>query len=331
MTTTEERPTVQPAPRRRGPQHRRRRPRGWWRKPALVVGALVVAVVVLMVVVVHGSGGGTGSVADPAQAASTSGVSLDPAAFATGACVAFSPTHGARNRTVFLDAGHGGIDPGAVGTTQSGAPVREAAVTLPVALDAATLLRADGYRVVLSRTRSTTVLKPGPGDLSSTGGVLTQQGGHDDVVARDACANLAKATVLVGISFATATSSTGAGSTVAYDIERHFSGENRQLADLLENDVVVDLHDQGWAIPDDGVVTDAAMTTTDTHYHHLLLLGPTARAWHPVPSQMPGALIEPLYLSDPSEATMAASGAGQRAIARGIAQAAQQYLASARS
>src|ERR1700685_3980054 len=75
---------------------------------------------------------------------------IDPALFSPGACMAFSPTHGDRHETVFLDAGHGGIDPGAIGTTESGGGVDEASVNLPVELDTMALLRAQGYRVVVS-------------------------------------------------------------------------------------------------------------------------------------------------------------------------------------
>ena len=41
---------------------------------------------------------------------------VDASAFAAGSCVAFEPTAGERGKTVFLDAGHGGIDPGGVGS-----------------------------------------------------------------------------------------------------------------------------------------------------------------------------------------------------------------------
>jgi N-acetylmuramoyl-L-alanine amidase len=37
---------------------------------------------------------------------------LDPALFTTGSCESFSPTRGGLRRTVFLDVGHGGLDPG---------------------------------------------------------------------------------------------------------------------------------------------------------------------------------------------------------------------------
>jgi len=101
---------------------------------------------------------------------SSAGTPLDASAFATGACLAYEPTSGDRHQTVFLDAGHGGIDPGGVGTTDSGNTIYEADETLPVELDVMSRLRADGFRVVVSRTGATTVLRLGPADLS--GGVL---------------------------------------------------------------------------------------------------------------------------------------------------------------
>jgi N-acetylmuramoyl-L-alanine amidase len=45
---------------------------------------------------------------------------------------------------------------------------------------------------------------------------------------------------------------------------------------------------------------------------------------------MPGALIEPLYVTDPFEASIAVSAQGQHVIAGGIAKAVSQYFASAR-
>lgn len=45
---------------------------------------------------------------------------IDPSYFESGACVEYQPTSGDRHLTVFLDAGHGGLDPGGLGETQSG-------------------------------------------------------------------------------------------------------------------------------------------------------------------------------------------------------------------
>jgi N-acetylmuramoyl-L-alanine amidase len=41
---------------------------------------------------------------------------------------------------------------------------------------------------------------------------------------------------------------------------------------------------------------------------------------------MPGALIEPLFITDPFEGSIAVSAAGRTAIALGTAQAVEQYF-----
>jgi N-acetylmuramoyl-L-alanine amidase len=45
---------------------------------------------------------------------------------------------------------------------------------------------------------------------------------------------------------------------------------------------------------------------------------------------MPGALVEPLYVTDPFEGSIAASHYGQRVIAGALAKAVEQYFASGR-
>jgi N-acetylmuramoyl-L-alanine amidase len=162
---------------------------------------------------------------------------IDPALFSPGACMAFPPTDGDRHQTVFLDAGHGGIDPGGVGSTESGATVKESTVNLAVELDAMAILRAQGYRVVVSRTQNTTVARLTTADVD--GALLTAQGVHNDV-------------------------------------------------------------------------------------------GPAKAGYFDTPSQMPGALIEPLFVTDPFEASIAASAGGQQVIAGALAKAIEQYLGVSR-
>ena len=82
----------------------------------------------------------------------TGGHAVDPAMFEPGSCRTFAPTAGDRHQSVFLDAGHGSIDPGSVGVTESGQTVYEATETLAVELDTLALLRADGFTVTVSRT-----------------------------------------------------------------------------------------------------------------------------------------------------------------------------------
>jgi N-acetylmuramoyl-L-alanine amidase len=268
----------------------------------------------------------------PTAAGSPAGRPVAPAQFSPGACISFAPTTGDRHQSVFLDAGHGGIDPGATGMTESGQTIHEADLTLPVELDTMAMLRAQGFTVVVSRTGATSVVRLQPDDLSN--GALTVQGAHDDVAARDLCANLAKTTALIGIYFDAGSSPQNAGSVTGYDSARSFSSANVRLAGLVQHNVLAALNAHGWDIPNDGVVSDAslggpAMTPAAAAYGHLLLLGPAMAGYFSSPSQMPGALIEPLFITDPFEGTIAASVTGQEAIATGLAHAAEQYFSPA--
>jgi N-acetylmuramoyl-L-alanine amidase len=307
-----------------------------------VIVAVVISLVILHVIAPASPGSaartGRASAAAAGRAAADgddhggAGQAVDPALFSPGACVAFAPTAGDRHETVFLDAGHGGIDPGAVGATQNGTPVSESTVNLPIELDTMALLRAEGYRVVVSRTANTSVTKLTRADVS--GGLLTTAGAFADVAARDVCANLARADVLVGIYMDGGYEGQG-GSVTGYDADRPFSAENLRLATLVQNDVLAAMNAQGWQIPNDGVLPDSGLGSATSAaaqaYNHLLLLGPAQAGYFSTPSTMPGALIEPLYVTDPFEASIAVSTQGQHVIAGGIAKAISQYFASAQS
>jgi len=253
---------------------------------------------------------------------------IDPAKFSPGACVAFPPARAARGLTVFLDAGHGGRDPGAVGTTRSGRAINEADLTLAVEMDTMAILRGAGFRVVVSRTRATSVRRLGPGDVS--GRLLTAGGSHRDVLARAVCANEAHADVLVGIYF-DAGAPSNAGAVTGYDAVRPFAAENLRLAKLLQSDLLDAMNAQGWRVPDEGVQSDtglgSALTSQALSYGHLVLLGPAHPPYVPTPSRMPGALVEPLFVTDPFEGSIAASRHGQTVIARALAKAIEQYFA----
>ncbi len=276
----------------------------------------------------------------PFRSTSAAETQLDPSEFSAGACMAFAPTNGDNGKTVFLDAGHGGIDPGGVGTTESGQTVYESNVNLAIELDTMAFLRARGYRVVVSRTKDTTVVRLSADDVD--GQLLSLQGAHDDVVARDVCANLAGADALIGIYMDASDASRAAGSVTLYDADRPFSNENLRLAGLLQSTVLAAMNAQGWQIPDDGSVPDSGfgssvgdpsaggLAAEAAAYDHLLLIGPASSGYFTTPSNMPGAVIEPLYLSDPFEGSIAVNGADQQVIAQGIASAVEKFLAPTR-
>ena len=291
------------------------------RRPRRAAGLALLAIAAL-----SAAGGGT-----PAGAP-VGGSALDPARFAAGSCIAFAPTAAVpRHRTVFLDAGHGGPDPGGVGVTLSGRQVAEATENLRVVLDTLPLLRAAGYRVVLDRTTAGPVARPAPGDVS--GGIYTPQGDHRDLIARAVCANLAHAEILIGIYLDASDSPSLRGGLTLYDAARPFWPASRRLAELVQRDVLARLRAHGWDVPDDGVHDDIGygsfVTSADQAYGHLLILGPPKAGYLSTPSEMPGALTEPLFITDPAEASIADGAAGQEAIARGLATAVGQYFAGA--
>ena len=96
---------------------------------------------------------------------------------------------------------------------------------------------------------------------------------------------------------------------------------------------------KGWGIPNDGVQSDngygsyvgkpdaGGLAAEAADYNDLLLLGPADPGYFESPSQMPGAVIEPLYLTDTFEGSVADSAEGHTVIARGIATAVEQFLA----
>ena len=303
-----------------------------------VFAAIALSVVALLIASTSDVVGGTSAAhggAHPTTVGST-GTALDPAMLTPGSCLSFPPLFGNSRQTVFLDAGHGGIDPGAVGTTLGGKTIFESTETLAVELDTMALLRSHGFRVVVSRTTDTTVLRLAPDDQS--GQLLTEQGVHDEVAARDVCADDAKADVLVGVYFDSGGSQQNAGSITAYDTVRPFSAANLRLATFVQKDVLRSMNSNGWSVPDDGVAPDPGLGSLSggastgginaqaASYDHLMLIGPAMAGFFSTPSTMPGAIVEPLYLTDPFEGTIADSVGGQQAIAGGIALAAEQFL-----
>jgi N-acetylmuramoyl-L-alanine amidase len=268
----------------------------------------------------------------PSAPPGSSQLSVPGVSFSPGACIAFPPIPGPAKATVFLDAGHGGVDPGTAGQTTSGHLIQEKSSTLGVVKAATEQLRAAGYRVVVSRWTDTAVEIAQSGDV--VGGIFTPQGARHDTLARVACANASGAKLLVSVHMNAFTSPLEGGALTIYDPDRTFSPANKRLATLLQSSVIATLHGAGWPVPSRSILRDTqnhgtALTAAGARYGHEALLGPYARGWVPDPTGMPGAIIEPLFLTRPTEADIAASAAGQAILAKGILIAAQQFLGSA--
>ena len=189
------------------------------------------------------------------------------------------------------------------------------------------LLRADGYRVVVSRTRDSAVVRLDKGDL--VGRVFTASGEHDDLAARVRCANL-PARRRSSRSLRRQRRRERHGSETIYDAGRPFAARSRTLAMLLQRDMVAALAARGWRVPDDGVTRHSSgggeHSSKSVSYGHLFVLGPAMRGYNDHPSDMPGALVEPLFISNPDEGDIAVGAQGQQVLASGIADALEQFL-----
>ena len=242
----------------------------------------------------------------------------------SGACMSLAPTRAGSGQTVFIDAGHGGLDPGVVGGSR-GHQVLEKDITLAVASRLSDLLRAAGYRVVMARTQDTTVIKLS--DSDSVYGSLTASAEHRDLAARAACANAAGATALLSIHFDAFGDPTVGGTETFYDSARTFAEANRRLATDVQSALVAALGTSDRGVWTDDQLAAPTLTTSGSTYNHLIELGPLSAGWVDDPSQMAGALVEPLFLTKPSEAQMAADPAGQQVIAAALAAGVVKFLA----
>jgi N-acetylmuramoyl-L-alanine amidase len=150
-------------------------------------------------------------------------------------------------------------------------------------------------------------------------GAITSSAVHRDLAARAACANAAGASVLVSIHFDGFSDPSVGGTETFYDAARPFAAANHRLAADLQSALVARL-----GVADRGVFTDdqlaaPTLTASGDSYNHLIELGPQSPGWVDNPSQMPGALVEPLFITNPSEAQIASDPAGQEKIAEALA------------
>jgi N-acetylmuramoyl-L-alanine amidase len=223
----------------------------------------------------------------------------------TPTALAVAARSGAAGKVVALDPGHGGIETGAVANNG----LAEKDVNLRIALELAVMLRSGGFVPVLTRNSDRRVNISGR-DLNGDGVVNTD----DDLQARVDIANAAHADILISIHNNGSADSSMRGTTIYYCDARPFSGEDIKLAASLRTHIVGSIRAAGYNNSvDRGISDDAPLKKP---FGHLFLLGPLTPRMARV-SNMPGALGETLYLSNPTEAAWLARDSMIAAIARG--------------
>jgi N-acetylmuramoyl-L-alanine amidase len=229
-----------------------------------------------------------------------------------------------RQPTVFIDAGHGGSDPGWGASYIAPDLPPEKDLNLDVAKRTAAYLEAAGYRVVLSRSEDIQVNDP-KRDLNGDGCIDP----IDEIQARIDKANASGAAALLSVHFNGQPGSNFSGSAAFYNAVREFGDQNKRLAELVQAAQLAALAGFGHRARDWGAVRDDSLATgnrseclTSRYY---ALLGP-AMPGRPRPSQMPGVIVEAMFVTDPTEAALAARAEVRDALAKAYAEALHQFL-----
>jgi len=217
-------------------------------------------------------------------------------------------------KIVAVDPGHGGIETGAVSPSR----LIEKNVNLKIALKLAALLTAGGYTPVLTRDSDRQVNTAGA-DLNGDGVVDN----NDDLQARVDIANRARADIVVSIHNDSSSNPGVHGTRVYYSLDRPFVDRSIKLASALQAGMVDSLRGAGYNALDEGIGDDGPLKKP---YGHLFLLGPVSpRVAHA--SNMPGALGESLYLSNPLEGALLDRDDILTAIAKGYYDGINRYFA----
>ncbi len=213
---------------------------------------------------------------------------------------------------VAIDPGHDASDWGTAGVA-NGKRLVEKDLTLTVARALSDLLQAAGYRTLLTRTDD--AAPNGGADKTGDGKVDLA----DDLQARVDKANNAGAAILVSIHFNGSTDHGLRGPAIYYSASRPFAAQSRKLADAVMSALTARMGQAGRPITPLGVLRDSTLGGS------LYLLGP-AGARIVRASNMPGILIEGLFLTNADDAALLADPTTLQTLARGYADGIAAYL-----
>jgi N-acetylmuramoyl-L-alanine amidase len=214
--------------------------------------------------------------------------------------------------TIFVDAGHGGADVGAVHAAADGtADLVEKELNLDVAKRLGVLLTAGGYNVVQGRlTDSAAAGAPGGAARAAI---------RADMQARVALANAAQADLFIDIHHNGFGNKDAAGAETYYCADRSFAEKSKVLAQLTVDSIVKELAGIGYQAVNRGIHDDFGVLRAGYHY---FVLGPTAQR----PTDMPAIIGEALFVTNDADAAVLRSDSGRQAVALGYYRAIRAYF-----
>jgi N-acetylmuramoyl-L-alanine amidase len=214
--------------------------------------------------------------------------------------------------------------------------MNEADMVLRLAWDLESRLKRDGVTVVMTRRTDTSVAADNE-DVNGDGKTaLDDPGGSDhygtidDIQARINICNAAHANLLVSMHINGYSTGTPYGYETWYTAERPFGDMSRAFATLAYAHLKEQLGKIGYVVPpalERGVNADSTADVQKQYpvYKHFLITGPVFP--HELqPSDMPGAIVETLFISNDNDAAVLASEDGRNAIVTAYENAILEYF-----
>src|SRR5918993_1089346 len=219
---------------------------------------------------------------------------------------------------VCIDPGHGGEDLGNVRLENGRIALQEKDIVLEHSLVLAERLRDKGFEVVFTRETDTEV-NPSNEDVNGDGEVAPEGGPArtdqlDDLQARVNICNLAAADLLVSVHYNGAENEFLSGYEVWFNDDRPFSERSEAFATFMHEALGKAYAEAGYEAVDRGIGIEDHVVT-----------GPE-RPGELVPSEMPGAVIEGLFLSNDEDAEFIQSERADETLVGAYEQAITRYF-----
>jgi N-acetylmuramoyl-L-alanine amidase len=217
---------------------------------------------------------------------------------------------------IAISAGHGGPDNiGAVHKNAAGqVDLVEKDLNLDIARRLDKLLRAGGYRTVLIRDGDYSLAQTVPGDFNESVRRESQ--------ARTDKANAAGADILLLIHNNGSEDATQSGTEVYFDPDRSFGDKSATLARFVYDGILTRLYAAGYDSRRRGIMNDASIGER-FGVAHTFTLGESSGFR---PSQMPGIIMESLFVTNDTEAALLQRNDIRSAIAKGYKDGVDTYF-----
>lgn len=237
---------------------------------------------------------------------------------------------------VCLDPGHGGSDNGFSRFFENDVPaMAEKNLVLEQAWDLEARLRRRGYEVVMTRKTDTEVNVEGK-DVNGDGRTAAHDAPRsdrnknlDELQARINVCNKANADLLVSMHVNGFSNGGPHGPETWFTRERTFGDKNAAFATLAYQHLKEQLGYIGYVMPEEerGAIPDSAIEVQKEYkvFDHFIITGPEIPDVI-VPSKMPGAIVEALFVSNDGDAAVLATPEGRAAIVTAYENAIVEYF-----